>query len=117
MTVSVDTSAVRQKLARTQQGPTGNRPEARKATSAEATVRQLLERMKPEIAKALPSHMSAERLARIVYTEIRRNPELMECERTSLLGAVMLSAQLGLEQGPLGHCYLVPHNNKKLGRK
>ena len=65
--------------------------------------------------KGTASHLKPERLARIVTTEIRRNPKLLECTRESLLGALMLSAQLGLEPGPLGHCYYVPHANKKTG--
>lgn len=75
-------------------------------------IHTLLERMKPEIARALPKHMNAERLARIALTEIRRNPKLLECTPESLLGAVMLSAQLGLEPGPLGHAYLVPYGRE-----
>ena len=31
------------------------------------------------------------------------------------MGAVMLSAQLGLEPGPLAHCYLIPRRNRKAG--
>src|SRR6266567_377007 len=43
-----------------------------------------------------------------VMTEIRRTPKLLECSPESLLGAMMLAAQLGLEPGPLGQVYLVP---------
>lgn len=79
------------------------------------TIADYIKAMTPEIAKALPSHLKPERLARIVTTEIRRNPKLMQCTRESLLGALMLSAQLGLEPGPLGHVYFIPYNNKKQG--
>lgn len=77
------------------------------------TIRTLLERMKPELAKVLPKHLEADRILRIALTEIRRNPKLLDATRESLLGAVMLSAQLGLEPGPLGHCYLIPYYNSK----
>jgi recombination protein RecT len=79
------------------------------------TIADYITAMTPEIAKALPSHLKPERLARIVTTEIRRNPKLLECTRESLLGALMLSAQLGLEPGPLGHVYYIPYSNKKTG--
>jgi recombination protein RecT len=72
------------------------------------TVLALIDRQKPELAKVLGSPAQVERFARIVQTEMRRTPKLFECEPASLLGAMMLSAQLGLEPGPLGHVYLVP---------
>lgn len=72
-------------------------------------VRALLERSKSQIALALPRHLSADRMLRIAMTSIRRTPKLASCSQTSLLGAVMQSAQLGLEpDGVLGHAYLVP---------
>lgn len=75
-------------------------------------------RIKRQIAIALPRHVTADRLARVALTEIRRNPCLARCDQASLLGAIMLCAQLGLEPGgPLGHVYLVPFENKKTGRQ
>lgn len=80
------------------------------ATAPEhATVFDLLDRMRPEIERALPATMrDGDRFARLVTTELRREPKLLDCSPQSLLGAMMLSAQLGLEPGPLGHVYLVP---------
>ena len=77
----------------------------------------LIEGMKGQIARAVPKHIGAERLARVMLTEMRKNPALMDCLATqegtaSLLGALMVSAQLGLEPGPLGHSYLVPFGGK-----
>lgn len=49
-------------------------------------------------------------------TEIRKNPELGQCDKFSFIGAVIQAAQLGLEPGSgLGHAYLVPFRNKRLG--
>lgn len=76
------------------------------------TIRDLLERQKTEIARALPKAMDADRLTRIALTVIRTTPALMRCKPESLLGAVMTSAQLGLEPGPLGHAYLVPFKDE-----
>lgn len=75
----------------------------------------LLEKQKTQIERALPKHMSADRLLRVVLTEVRKNPRLGECSPQSLLGALMLSAQLGLEPGPLGQVYYVPFRNKNTG--
>jgi recombination protein RecT len=74
-----------------------------------ATVLDLLDRMRPEIERGLPKAMrDGDRFTRLVLTEIRRTPELLDCSPESLLGGMMLAAQLGLEPGPLGHVYLVP---------
>lgn len=96
---------VKNKLAKKEEAKTPN-PKSN-------TIRTLLERMKPELAKVLPKHLEPDRILRIALTEIRRNPKLLDASRESLLGAVMLSAQLGLEPGPLGHCYLIPYYNSK----
>ena len=82
------------------------------ATPQAKTVRDLIERQKPELARALGDAIGVERFTRIVETELRRTPKLYECDPASLLGAMMLAAQLGLEPGPLGHVYLVPFKGR-----
>ncbi|WP_082235001.1 recombination protein RecT [Halobacillus massiliensis] len=78
------------------------------------TIQAYLKRMGPEFERALPKHMDADRLGRIAMTTIRQNPKLLECSIPSLMGAVMQAAQLGLEPGLIGHCYLVPFWNGKM---
>jgi recombination protein RecT len=70
-----------------------------------------LKAMLPAISEALPkSHgMDAERLSRITLTTLKQNPKLLECSIESLLGAVLQSAQLGLEPNLLGSCYFIPY--------
>ncbi|WP_400162889.1 recombination protein RecT [Brevibacillus sp. TJ4] len=80
--------------------------------SPEQTIAGYLKRMGPEIEKALPSHMNADRMARIALTTIRTTPKLLECNVSSLLGAVMQAAQLGLEPGLIGHCYIIPYGRE-----
>jgi recombination protein RecT len=66
-----------------------------------------------EIARALPKHMSADRMARIATTEVRRVPKLLACDAKSLFGAIIQASQLGLEPGGgLGHSYLVPYGKE-----
>ena len=86
-----------------------------KPTNPANVVAEYLKRMGPEIARALPKHMDPDRLARIALTTIRTNPMLLQCSIESLMASVMQAAQLGLEPGLLGHCYLIPFRNKKLG--
>ncbi len=69
----------------------------------------LIDRMRPEIQRALPKHLDADRLARIATTVLRQTPALARCTPESFLGALMTCSQLGLEPGPLGEAYLVPY--------
>lgn len=74
-----------------------------------STIFNMLEQYKSQIALALPKHLTADRMARIVTTEIRKNPALLKCNQISLFGAVIQCSQLGLEPGNnLGHAYLLP---------
>jgi len=76
-------------------------------------VRRALELLKPQMAAALPRHLTPERLCRVAMTAIQNTPKLLECDRTSLFAAVMTCAQLGLEpDGVLGQAYLVPFKGK-----
>lgn len=80
------------------------------------TLKKLLEVSKKEIEAALPRHLTPERMLRIAMTEARKNPVLLDCTQASFIGAIIQAAQLGLEPGgALGHCYLVPFNNRKKG--
>jgi len=75
----------------------------------EKNISQLILEQRAQIELALPRHMSADRLARIAITAIRKTPKLRECTTVSLLGAVIQSAQLGLEpDGMLGQAYMIP---------
>lgn len=70
--------------------------------------------IKQQMALALPKHMTADRLARIALTEVRKNPKLAQCDQTSFLGAIMQLAALGLEPGgALGHAYLLPFDKRE----
>lgn len=91
---------------------TGTRVVARQDTSsAEGGILALLSdpRVKEQMARALPSHVTADRLARIALTEVRKNPDLLKCDKASFLGAVMQACALGLEPGINGACYLIPY--------
>ncbi len=67
----------------------------------------MLERFKGEIARALPKHLSAERMARIALTAFRMNPKLSEVDPRSVVAAVIQSCQLGLQIGLMGEAHLV----------
>ena len=50
------------------------------------SVQDLLKRMSPEIQRALPKQMDADRIARIALTEMRKNPKLLSYSNTDTEG-------------------------------
>lgn len=86
-----------------------NETQRKQGDGGKPSMMQLIDRMKPEIERALPKHLDAERVARIATTLVNSNPQLAKCTSESFLGALMTASQLGLEPGPLGEAYLVPY--------
>jgi recombination protein RecT len=94
----------------------GLTPEAPATQQEPQSLHAFLTAYKSEIARALPKHLTADRLARVALTEVRKTPMLGKCAPRSLFGAIMQCAQLGLEPGgALGHAYLLPFRNKTGG--
>lgn len=72
------------------------------------------QKVKQQMALAMPKHMTADRMMRIALTEIRKVPALGKCNIESFMGSIMQCAQLGLEPGSaLGHAYLLPFGSGK----
>lgn len=78
----------------------------------EKTIFDVIESGKAQFAAALPKHMTGDKFVRVAITCIRQNPKLASCSQASLLGALMTTAQLGLEPGVLGQCYLIPYGTE-----
>lgn len=72
----------------------------------------LLDKFKSEIARALPKHLNADRMARIALTEFRKNPALQACDPRSIFASVILASQNGLEPGVMGQGYLIPYRTE-----
>lgn len=81
-----------------------------------ATIKDFILQRQDSIRAALPQHVNVERFTRIVLVTVSQTPRLLQCTPISLLTATMQAAQLGLEPGPLGQCYLLPYWNKKIKR-
>lgn len=73
---------------------------------------KMLERMKPQMALALPKHMSADRMARLALTAFSSNKDLQKCSTDSILSSLMTATQLGLEPGINGQGYLIAYGGK-----
>lgn len=86
--------------------------ERRSRPKAQDDFDALLDRMKPALVKSLRRDDAAEILMRHYLTAYRLNPKLVACSNESKLAALLLSAQVRLEPGPLGHVYLVPHKSE-----
>lgn len=78
-----------------------------------------LRKRQDQIGMALPrGGLTPERVVRIVMTEVRRNPDLVNCSPISFLGAILTCSAVGLEIGAhLGHAYLVPYKSKNSSAK
>lgn len=71
------------------------------------------DKVKSALKEVLPKHVTADRLVKVVLSCAARTPKILECDQTSVLRAVMQSAELGLEIGGLlGEAYLVPFKRK-----
>lgn len=77
------------------------------------TLREQVTRMEHQFALAAPKGIEARQIVRDVLTAISQNPKLAECEPTSVLGAAMTMAQLGLRVGVLGHGWILPFWNAR----
>lgn len=75
-----------------------------------------LEKMLPEIKKAVGKAMTPERFSRIALSLFNGNPVFWEADTTTFLSALMQSAQCGLEPNTvLGEAYVIPYRNNKQG--
>lgn len=95
-----------QAVTTTQAKPVEAKRDIRSFIQSEAVLKQL--------QMALPKHITADRMARVVVTAIMRTPKLAQCTQASLLNCMMQCSQFGLE--PDGRrAHLIPFENRKTG--
>lgn len=76
----------------------------------EAVLNQSIDR----IGLVLPKHLKPERMLRVAMSAIYKTPALLDCDKGSIVAAVIQASELGLEPGgALQHGYLIPYKNKK----
>jgi recombination protein RecT len=86
-------------------------PRQQQALAVKRDIRDVIQAQKDEIARALPKHMNADRMIRVMLTAVNTTPKLLECSRESLLSALMKCSQYGLE--PDGrHAHLIPYGKE-----
>lgn len=77
------------------------------------TLKQWVAKMSDQIKNALPANITPERMMRIALTALSKDAKLADSTPESFMGALLTSAQLGLEcNTPLGQAYLIPYKNK-----
>jgi recombination protein RecT len=87
------------------------------------TVAGMITALQPEIQRALPKGMDADRIARLALTLVRKSdmearkagkPEmsLLNCTPESFAGSLLTASALGLEPGVNGECHLVPYKGE-----
>jgi recombination protein RecT len=65
------------------------------------------------ISRALPKHITQEKMTGVFLTALTTTPGLLNCQPASLLKAVVEASQLGLlPDGVLGHGYILPYGEK-----
>lgn len=69
--------------------------------------------MEKEFQLAMPRGAEATQLIRDALTAVRMTKNLDKCEASSVLGALMTCAQLGLRPGVLGHAWVLPFWDRK----
>lgn len=84
---------------------------AEKGANPVAQFSNFLEKLKPQLALALPKHMNADRMARLALTAFSTSKQLQECDPKSIAGSIMTAGQLGLEPGVNGAGYLIPYKS------
>ncbi len=68
-----------------------------------------LDKLKPQLALALPKHMNPDRMTRLALTAFSTTPKLQDCSMKSIAASLMTAGQLGLEPGVNGAGFLVPY--------
>lgn len=83
------------------------------AVKTNPTMKDLVEAQLPAIERQLGGAMNSEAFVRAVLSEITKQPKLMSASPATVLGGVMLAAQLRLEIGAgLGEFFLTPRKEK-----
>ena len=70
---------------------------------------QFIDKLKPQMALALPKHMKADRMARLALTAFSSSAEMQRCSYQSIAASLMTAGAMGLEPGVNGAGYLIPY--------
>ncbi len=80
-----------------------------KKQSPVAAFSNFMDKLKPQMALALPKHLTADRMTRLALTAFSTSEPLQRCTTKSIAASIMTAGQLGLEPGVNGAGFLVPY--------
>lgn len=86
------------------------------ATPAPKTIYEYLEdsRVKQGIAAVAGKFLTPDRMLRLCVMAVKKTPKLAACDPTTVLGAMMTSAALGLEPNTVQQqAFLIPYNTRR----
>ena len=83
--------------------------EEKKELPAVARLSNFMDRLKGQMSLALPKHLNADRMTRLMLTEFSKSKKLQACSFDSIAASVMTASQLGLEIGVGGQAYIIPY--------
>jgi len=111
-------SNMKDMAARSMADQTGNMGLTQTENQKKTGIMAMLEAGKARIADGLPQHLTIERILRVANTALTKSPKLLECHQDSIINAVIIASQMGLEcDGTLNHGHLIPYWNKKTKRQ
>jgi len=77
------------------------------------TMRGFINQSQGAFAKILPKHLTIERFLKVSHAAMTKTPKLALCDPRSMIMALILCSELGLEPNtPLGYAYLIPFKRK-----
>lgn len=82
-----------------------------RAVSPVKNLSDFMDKIKGQMALALPKHLTADRMTRLTLTAFSTSPQLQKCTHQSIAASIMTAAQLGLEPGVNGAGYLIPYKD------
>lgn len=85
-------------------------------TRGAADAQEFLRAQHRELATACAGSITPERLLQVATICLYRTPRIAECDKGSILAAIIQAASLGLDLSPgQGEAYLIPRRNKHTG--
>lgn len=115
----MDPKKTGQKATEAVRAKTGNKQAPTVETWAIATRKNVeddIYKMAAPVSQVLPAHLKWERFSQIAISNIMQDANLRQCDKKTVMGALMQAAYLQLSPVPhFGHCYFIPRFNKRLG--
>jgi len=83
------------------------------ATKKQNAIEVIIGENKQDLKNLLPSHVNGERFIKSAMLAAYKNPDILKCDKVSVMAAIYTGAELGLDfTEAKGHAYIVPFGSK-----